>query len=56
MANRRTQKSGEVNSVTQSSDIFAGSTLATADLKPFQILAADGRPVREELIPDLEIV
>ena len=56
MANRRTQKSSEVSNVTQSSDIFAGSTLATADLKPFQILAPDGRPVREELIPDLEIV
>ena len=42
--------------MSESSDIFAGSTLQTADLKPFQILAPDGRPVREELIPDLELV
>ncbi len=35
---------------------FKGSVTETLDLKPFQILAPDGKPVREDLIPDLELV
>ncbi len=53
MANRRTQKRG---ATTSEGDVFAGSTLETTELKPFQIIAPDGRPVREDLIPDLELV
>jgi pyruvate dehydrogenase E1 component alpha subunit len=35
---------------------FKGSVTETLELKPFQILAPDGKPVREDLIPDLELV
>jgi pyruvate dehydrogenase E1 component alpha subunit len=58
MANRRASKSGDPSNATAGSagDIFAGSTLETQALTPFQILAPDGRPVREDLIPDLDIV
>jgi pyruvate dehydrogenase E1 component alpha subunit len=53
MANRRTQKRG---SPAGEGDVFAGSTTESTELKPFQILAPDGRPVREDLIPDLELI
>jgi pyruvate dehydrogenase E1 component alpha subunit len=55
MANRRSPKPSVSNSAADR-DIFAGSTTEPNDLKPFQILAPDGSPVREDLIPDLEIV
>ncbi len=35
---------------------FKGSVTETLELTPFQILAPDGKPVREDLIPDLELV
>jgi hypothetical protein len=35
---------------------FKGSVTETSELTPFQILAPDGKPVREDLIPDLELV
>jgi pyruvate dehydrogenase E1 component alpha subunit len=40
----------------KSSDEIAGVVPRGGDLEAFQILAPDGRPVREDLIPDLEIV
>jgi pyruvate dehydrogenase E1 component alpha subunit len=38
------------------SDDMAGVVQRGGDIKPFQILAPDGKPVREDLIPDLEAV
>ena len=55
MANRRSSKPSVSNSAADR-DVFAGSTTEATDLKPFQILAPDGSPVREDLIPDLELV
>ncbi len=39
-----------------SGEDIAGTVQRGGDLEPFQILAPDGKPVREDLIPDLEIV
>ncbi len=50
---RRTTKRG---ADIPAGNIFAGSTTETSDIKPFQIIAPDGTPVREDLIPDLELV
>ena len=55
MANsRRTTKKGTADQANEA--MFAGSMPVTSQLTPFQILAPDGRPVREDLIPDLELV
>jgi pyruvate dehydrogenase E1 component alpha subunit len=37
-------------------DDIAGVVQRGGDLEPFQILAPDGKPVREDLIPDLEVI
>jgi pyruvate dehydrogenase E1 component alpha subunit len=37
-------------------DDISGVVQRGGDLEPFQILAPDGKPVREDLIPDLEVV
>ena len=54
-------KAAEAKPLSQSSgkssgDEIAGIVQRSGDLEPFQILAPDGRPVREDLIPDLEVV
>ena len=41
---------------SKSSGEIAGIVQRGGDLEPFQILAPDGKPVREDLIPDLEVV
>ncbi len=55
MANtRRTTKKGAATQTNEA--MFAGSMPVASDLTPFQILAPDGKPVREDLIPDLDLV
>ncbi|MFN3265548.1 MAG: thiamine pyrophosphate-dependent enzyme [Deinococcales bacterium] len=55
MANtRRSTKKGVAKIADDA--MFAGSMPVSAGLTPFQILAPDGIPVREDLIPDLDVV
>ena len=55
MANsRRTTKKGTADQANEA--MFAGSMPISSSLTPFQILAPDGKPVREDLIPDLNVV
>lgn len=55
MANtRRSTKKGVAKIADDA--MFAGSMPVSASLTPFQILAPDGTPVREDLIPDLDVV
>jgi pyruvate dehydrogenase E1 component alpha subunit len=55
MANtRRSTKKGVAAAANDA--MFAGSMPVSASLTPFQILAPDGTPVREDLIPDLDLV
>ncbi len=51
---RRTTKKGAADTANHA--VFAGSMPVTSELTPFQILAPDGTPVREDLIPDLDLV
>jgi pyruvate dehydrogenase E1 component alpha subunit len=55
MANtRRSTKKGVAAAANDA--MFAGSMPVSSSLTPFQILAPDGTPVREDLIPDLDVV
>ena len=51
---RRTTKKGTADQANEA--MFAGSMPIASELTPFQILAPDGKPVREDLIPDLDVV
>jgi pyruvate dehydrogenase E1 component alpha subunit len=51
---RRTTKKGTASLTNEA--VFAGSMPVASDIAPFQILAPDGKPVREDLIPDLDVV